>query len=139
MKLKLKNDAGMVREVPTGFSWTGFFFQYFVLFARGLFGRALLLMGFAFFLQLSSCMVQCTAGASTLADGGSSKQVADTMNGAAMFFFWVVFLPMAIIIGLKINKWTARYWLDHGYKPFGPGWQEWGPKWGLDPSSLPRS
>ena len=135
MKLKLQNSAGMVRQVPTGFSWTGFFFQYFVLFARGLFSRAILLMLLALFLQVASCMVQCSAGIAAASEG---QDVASTMNSAAMFFLFVVYLPFAIIIGLKINKWTARYWLDHGYKPVGAGWQEWGPKWGLDPSSLPN-
>ena len=135
MKLKLKNESGMVREVPTGFSWLGFFFQYFVLFARGLFGRAILLMGLALFLQVSSCVVQCSAGISAAANGQNSS---DAMQAGSMFFFFCVFLPFALIIGFKINKWTARYWLDHGYKPVGNGWQQWGPKWGLDASSLPN-
>ena len=138
MKLKLKNDSGMMREVPTGFSWTGFFFQYFVLFSRGLFGRAFLLMTVAFTLQLSSCVVQCSAGAASALNGESSQQVAEAMNGASLFTFFVVFLPFAIIIGMKINKWTERYWLDRGYKPTGSGWKFWGPKWGLDPASVPN-
>jgi hypothetical protein len=137
MKVKLKNDSGMMREVPTGFSWSGFFFQYFVLFARGLFGRAFLLMTVAIILQLSSCVVQCSAGAASALNGESSANVASAMNGASIFTFFVVFLPFAIIIGLNINKWTARYWLDHGYKAVGPGWKKWGAKWGLDASSLP--
>lgn len=136
MKLKLKNDAGMVREIPAGFSWTGFFFQYLVLFARGLFSRAILLMALALFLQISSCVVQLSAGASALAHDGD---VGGAMDAGALVFFLFVFLPFALIIGININKWSARYWLDRGYKPVGPGWQHWGPKWGLDVSSLPKA
>jgi hypothetical protein len=134
MKLKLQNSSGMVRHVPTGFSWTGFFFQYFVLFARGLFSRAILLLCLALFLQIAGCVFQLSAGLAAASEG---QDVSSTMSSASMFFLFVVFLPFALIIGFKINKWTARYWLDHGYKPVGPGWQEWGPKWGLDASALP--
>lgn len=92
-------------------------------------------MCLALFLQVASCLAQCSAGVAAASEG---QNVASTMNSAGAFFFFVVFLPFAIIIGLKINKWTARYWLDRGYKPVGPGWKEWGPKWGLDASSLPN-
>lgn len=137
MKLKLKNDSGMVREVPVGFSWTGFFFQYFVLFARGLFGRAFLLLTVCLVLQLGGCLVQCSSGLKTLSDGGNMQAAERSADASGVVFMVFILLPFALIIGLKINKWTARYWLDRGYKPVGAGWQEWGPKWGLDKSSLP--
>jgi hypothetical protein len=35
VKLTLKNDAGMVKEVKKGFSWTVFFFGVFVPLIRG--------------------------------------------------------------------------------------------------------
>ena len=29
------------------------------------------------------------------------------------------------------NKQTAHYYLEHGYKPVGEGWDVAGPKWGI--------
>ena len=136
-KLKLKNDSGLIREVPTGFSWTGFFFQYFVLFYRGLFSRGILLLSVVVLLQISSCTVKWSAGLAATARGASESQIHNTMEDVNIFSNWFIFLPFAILIGFKINKWTARYWLDKGYRPIGRGWQTWGRKWGLDTSSLP--
>ncbi len=39
-----------------------------------------------------------------------------------------------LILCFIINKQTAHYYLEHGYKPTGEGWTVAGPKWGI---SLP--
>lgn len=35
MTIKFKNDAGLIRQCPVGFSWTTLFFGFFVPLARG--------------------------------------------------------------------------------------------------------
>jgi len=49
MKVKLSNDAGVVKETKVGMSWTVFFFGFFVPFIRGdmKWGLILLIAGIA--------------------------------------------------------------------------------------------
>ena len=56
MSIYLRNDAGFVKEVPTGFSWTTFFFGCFVPIIRGSIG--------VFFAML--ILALCTFGISNL-------------------------------------------------------------------------
>ena len=37
----------------------------------------------------------------------------------------------SIYLMFVINKMTAKYWMERGYKPVGPGWDLVGPKWGV--------
>ena len=91
MMVKMKNEAGLVREVKVGFSWTAFFFGGFPFFFRGI-----------------------------------------PLYGAA----WVVLALVTwgisnLILCFIINKQTAHYYLEHGYKPIGEGWSHAGSKWGI--------
>lgn len=56
MSIYLRNDAGFVKEVPTGFSWTTLFFSVFVPIIRGSIG--------VFFTML--ILALCTFGVSNL-------------------------------------------------------------------------
>ena len=119
--VKLQNDAGLVREVPTGVSWTGFFFTGFVLLFRGIFARGLVFMFLAYSWQLMLLLVA----------------ILFVMSGdpnAAIGVFLVCTLLACIanfIFLFKLNKWTTRYWLERGYRPVGPGWDTWASKVGV--------
>jgi hypothetical protein len=91
MMVSMKNDAGIVRQVKVGFSWTAFFFGGFPFFFRGipLYGVAWIAL--------------------------------------SMFTFGFSNLILSFII----NKQTAHYYLEHGYKPVGEGWAVAGLKWGI--------
>jgi hypothetical protein len=121
MKLKLKSDSGLVREVPTGLSFTGLFFTGFVMLFRGMFTRGivylLLVYGYQFATWMAAIVILITEG----------EQVASE----AVMTYTIIGLIPNIIFLFKLNKWTARYWLDRGYKPIGEGWDVWGPKYGL--------
>lgn len=60
MKIVLKNDAGMVKEVKKGWSWTVFFFGLFVPLIRGD------LKWFAIMLAISALVGMFTAGIGSL-------------------------------------------------------------------------
>jgi hypothetical protein len=91
MMVNLKNEAGLVRQVKVGFSWTAFFFGGIPFFFRGMPGHGALWILLAMF----------TCGISNL------------------------------ILCFLINKQTAHYYLERGYKPTGEGWAVAGPKWGV--------
>jgi hypothetical protein len=130
--LRLKNNAGMIREVPAGFSWAGFFLHYFMLVARGLFARAFLVLIAYFLLSLSSGAVLYPEWLKIWPDGGKLDAAVKALSAVANVLALGGVLLLSIVTGLKINKWTARYWMGRGYEPVGPGWENWGPKWGLD-------
>ncbi len=125
MKLTLKNDAGLVREVPTGRSYTGFLFTGFTMMIRGMVTKGLLFLLVALPVQMV-CSYFISAGIDSVAQG------TDALTDTAPLFFlgFIVTIPN-LIFWEKLNKWTARHWLDRGYKPCGPGWEQWGPKYGL--------
>jgi hypothetical protein len=87
----MKNDAGIVRQVKVGFSWTAFFFGGMPFFFRGMHIHGIIFVVLGLF----------TFGISNL------------------------------ILMFIINKQTAHYFLEHGYKPTGDGWKEAGPQWGI--------
>jgi len=121
MKVKLQNDAGLIREVPTGFSWTGFFFTGFVLLFRGMFARGLVYLCLVYGYQvivLIFVIIQAAA------------QGQEAAKAVSYFCMILLVIPNFVFL-FKVNKWTARYWLERGYKPVGPGWDSWGPKIGL--------
>ncbi len=91
MIVTMKNEAGVIRQVKVGFSWTAFFFGGFPFFFRGIPVYGIIWLVLALI----------TCGISNL------------------------------ILMFKINKWTAHYYLEHGYKPAGEGWTIAGPKWGI--------
>lgn len=82
---------------------------------------------------------------------GLTRQVKAGFSWTAFFFggfpFFFRGMPMHGIIwivlsmftlGLSnlflmfiINKQTAHYYLEHGYKPVGPGWDHVAVKWGI--------
>lgn len=89
MMVSMKNDAGVVRLVKVGVSWTCFFFNGIPFFFRGMPIHGIVFLILAF----------CTFGFSNL---------------------------IPTFLG---NKWTAHYYLDRGYKPFGDGWDYARAKW----------
>jgi hypothetical protein len=96
MVVNMKNDAGLVRQVKVGFSWTAFFFGGLPFFFRGipLYG--------ALWIALSMVTFGCSN----------------------------------LILCFIINKQTAHYYLEHGYKPTGDGWGEAGQRWGISVPAL---
>jgi uncharacterized protein YecT (DUF1311 family) len=92
MMVSMKNDAGLVRQVKVGFSWTALFFGALPFFFRGM---------------------------------------------PATGFLWCC-LPIIgnFILPFKMNKYTAHYYLEHGYKPSGTGWQKAGLAWGIEAPSI---
>lgn len=91
MIVKMENDAGVVRQVKVGFSWTAFFFGGLPFFFRGI-----------------------------------------PMNGVLWLVLSCVTLGVSnLILSFLINKQTAHYYLEHGYKPTGEGWSTAGAKWGI--------
>lgn len=91
MMVNLKNEAGLVRQVKVGFSWTGFFFGGIPFFFRGMPGHGALWILLGLF----------TCGITNL------------------------------ILSFIINKQTAHYYLERGYKPSGDGWNVAALKWGV--------
>lgn len=125
MKVKMKNDAGLVREVSTGLSWTGFFFTGFTMMFRGMIGKGLVYMIVIYTLQT---IIIVTNGLMSFA------QTQRESSAVSMVWFFLGSIPNVIFL-FKLNKWTARHWLDRGYKPTGPGWDVWGPKIGIEAAS----
>ena len=84
-------------------------------------------------------------------DSGLTRQVKVGFSWTAFFFGGIPFffrgLPgkgvLWLLLGMftfgisnfflmfLINKHTAQYYLDNGYKPVGAGWDVAGPKWGV--------
>ncbi|WAW10913.1 hypothetical protein NB640_04540 [Oxalobacter vibrioformis] len=91
MMVSMKNEAGLVRQVKVGFSWTAFFFGGFPFFFRGMPVHGII------WIVLS----MLTFGISNL---------------------FLMFI---------INRQTAHYYLEHGYRPVGDGWNIAGTKWGI--------
>lgn len=122
MKLKLKNDAGAVREVTAGLSWWGGLFTGFYLMHKGLLGKGLLFLAVAYAFQAMLIIPACAIAV----DGGPEKahQFLTMMT--------VPFLVPNVIFLFKSNKWIVRHFLDRGYKPIGPGWEQWGPRYGVE-------
>lgn len=91
MVVTMTNEAGVIRQVKIGYSWTSFFFGGMPFCFRGLplFGAAWMI------LSIFTC--------------GISN----------------------IFLAFLINKQTALYYLENGYKPVGEGWREAGMKWGI--------
>jgi hypothetical protein len=126
MKVTLKNSAGLIREVPTGLSWTGFFFTGFVLLYRGMFARGLVYLILIYGFQITWMMVGMSAAFVEALEGGDGS----ASGGFMMMGFILLMIPNVIFL-FKVNKWTTRYWLDRGYQPVGDGWDEWAPKVGI--------
>lgn len=122
----LKNSAGLIREVPNGLSWAGFFFTGFVLLYRGMFARGLVYLILIYGFQITWMMVGISATILVEAlEGGTSANAGFVMMG-----FILMMIPNVIFL-FKVNKWTTRYWLDREYQPVGDGWEEWAPKVGI--------
>lgn len=125
MKVKMKNDAGLVREVPTGLSVTGFFFTGFTMMFRGIIAKGLVYLIVIYTLQT---IIVVTNGIM------SFTQTQEAATAVRNFWLIVGCIPNVLFL-FKLNKWTARHWLDRGYKPTGPGWDVWGPKIGIEVAS----
>jgi len=126
MKVKLKNSAGLIREVPIGLSWTGFFFTGLVMLFRGMFARGLVYLIFIYGFQITWMIVGIGAAFIEAIEGGDGS----TSGGFMMIGYIILGIPNFIFL-FKLNKWTTRYWLDRGYQPHGDGWNEWAPKVGI--------
>ena len=61
----------------------------------------------------------------------SFAQTQSESNAVTWFWLFIGCIPNFIFL-FKLNKWTARHWLDRGYKPTGPGWDTWGSKIGIE-------
>ena len=54
------------------------------------------------------------------------------IHGVAWLVLGVVTFGLTnLILGFLINKQTANYYLEHGYKPTGEGWDAAAAKWNL--------
>ncbi len=122
--LRLKNDGGLTRDVPTGFSLLGFFLTGMIFIFRGIFLKGFVYLFFIYSFQ----------GWMLIAVIFSALGDKDLASFLFFFSFLITLLP-CFVFGFKVNKWTARHWIDRGYKPIGPGWDVWGPKWGVDVGS----
>jgi len=89
-------------------------------------------------------------------DAGLTKEVKAGISWTAFFFgplpFFFRDLPGKGVLGIilclctiniyyiylifAMNKITAKHWMEHGYKPVGPGWDIIGPKWGVSLTNL---
>ena len=115
MKLQLKNNAGMVKIVPTGLSWTGFFFTYFTMWTRGMIGFGFLWL---FILSWIQCYwVFAVIGVRILEvfDGGDGSLIVGLINGICMFILG----GFSFLFLFKMNRWTARHYLNRGFVPEG--------------------
>lgn len=121
MKVELKNDGGLIRKVPVGLSWTGFFFTGFTMMARGMIGKGLVYL----------MIVWCIQGMMMLAKGVIFLSAGAEASAATGAVYNLMLLIPNFVFLFKLNKWTTRHWLDHGYKPTGSGWSAWGPKMGI--------
>lgn len=126
MKLQMKNGAGVVKEVPTGLSWTGLFFTYIVMWIRGMIGPGFMWCFVLGTIQVIWLFTMLTSGVAEALSGGDGAITSGIGNvfGAIVFGISLLFL-------FKLNRWTARYWATRGFLPQGPGWTEWGPKYGI--------
>jgi hypothetical protein len=91
MHVKLQNEAGLMREVKVGFSWTSLLFGGLPFFFRGMPVHGIIWIALSFI----------TCGISNL------------------------------FLTFMINKTTAQYYLERGYRPAGPGWEIAAIKWGV--------
>ncbi|GAB3439768.1 hypothetical protein GCM10027396_05440 [Insolitispirillum peregrinum] len=91
MNVSMQNDAGVVRQVKVGFSWTSFFFGGLPFFFRGMPVQGLIWV----------IISMITMGLSNL---------------------YLMFV---------INKQTAHYYLERGYRPVGPGWEQASAAWNI--------
>ncbi|OAN50733.1 hypothetical protein A6A04_17420 [Paramagnetospirillum marisnigri] len=84
-------------------------------------------------------------------DAGLTRQVKVGFSWTAFFFggfvyffrgmpvhglIWLVLSVVTfglsnLFLMFMINKASAHYYLEHGYKPVGPGWEIASPKWGI--------
>jgi hypothetical protein len=124
MNLTLKNESGLVRSVPTGLSWTGFIFTGFTMLTRAMLAKGLIYMAIIYGLQAMTLFAQMVVTASQGEEAGRSAGGIDLL---------LLSIPNFIFL-FKLNKWTVRHWLDRGYKPEGPGWVQWGPRFGISTS-----
>lgn len=123
----MKNNAGVLKTVPTGLSWTGFFFTYITMWVRGMVGPGFLwlfilswIQGIWIFTVLSAGVMEAFAGGDGSVTGGLST------------FFSLVVFGFSFLFLFKLNRWSARYWLNRGFVPQGQGWSVWGPKYGVE-------
>jgi hypothetical protein len=93
MEVKMINEAGLVREVKVGFSWTAFFFGPLPFFFRGMQTHAIIWIVISI----------VTSGLSNL------------------------------VLMFIINKMTAHFYLENGYKPdlSDPNWEIASKAWGI--------
>jgi len=127
MKLSMKNNAGVRKSVPTGLSWTGCFFTYFAMWARGMIGPGFLwlfilswLQGFILFTAFGMAFLEAMDGG----DGSATSGITTALL-CVLIVFNLLFL-------FKLNRWTVRYYLNRGFQPEGQGWSLWGAKYGIE-------
>ena len=127
MKLQMKNNAGVLKTVPTGMSWTGFFFTYFTMWARGMVGLGFLWLFILSWIQGIWLFSVLSMGFIEAMDGGDGS-----VTGGLSTFFALATLGFSFLFLFKLNRWTARHWLNRGFVPQGQGWSVWGPKYGIE-------
>ena len=111
--LQLKNDSGLVRRVKVGRSWTSFFFGGIPFFFRGMmihgacwFMASVFALGFGNLFAMLCLYFDITRNPILIAP-----------------FYLLIALAPNIYLMLHGNRITAQYYLEHGYKPFGEGWE----------------
>lgn len=53
-------------------------------------------------------------------------------HGVIWLLFSIITLSISnLILIFTMNKMTARYYLERGYRPVGPGWDTANAKWGI--------
>ena len=124
-RLKLKNDLGQVREVPVGPSWTGFLWPEWVMFFRGMVAKEFIYWAIILVIDIIFLIV-CGA-----MQGDDDEPLSAFANICMWLFVIILRTTPSVLFMVELNKWTARHWFKRGYKPIGPGWNIWGPKYGI--------
>jgi hypothetical protein len=106
MDIDLGNGKGSLKQVPTGLSWTGFFFTGFVMLARGMTAKGIA------FLAATCCIQVLVLGSRVALFPGDVRKAA----AVAFAYSLAAFTPSLLCL-FRLNRWTLEHWLRRGYAP----------------------